>query len=175
MAKVKLEARDGFWDLVFELRDKHKMKTALVTNSIAAVANKIIDSSEIRYAFDLCVFGDDVRHVKPSPEIFLKAAKELKVRPHEVLVFEDSVNGAAAADKAGMSLIVIHDGYVSRTRFPEKTVQFMANFDGLAGNLDVTAQEAFDEWAKTMRARKQKRLEKLTPQLQHQQTQTQPR
>lgn len=43
-----------------------------------------------------------VTHAKPAPDLFLLAAKSLRVAPEHCLVIEDSVNGVTAARAAGM-------------------------------------------------------------------------
>ncbi len=51
-----------------------------------------------------------IEHVhsrKPNPEIFLKAAKRLRVKPSECLVFEDSRPGILAAKRAGMKVVAL--------------------------------------------------------------------
>ncbi|MEM4348475.1 MAG: HAD family phosphatase [Candidatus Anstonellaceae archaeon] len=50
---------------------------------------------------------EDVVHPKPNPEIFLLAAKKLKVIPQECLVIEDSLSGIKAAKAAGMRVIAL--------------------------------------------------------------------
>ena len=52
--------------------------------------------------------GDEVRHGKPAPEIFLKAGELLGVAPEECLVVEDAPSGIqvrSSVDK--MRLLVI--------------------------------------------------------------------
>ncbi len=46
--------------------------------------------------------AEHVTHAKPAPDLFLHAADALKVSPADCLVIEDSVNGIAAAQAAGM-------------------------------------------------------------------------
>ena len=46
---------------------------------------------------------------KPSPEIYLRASMELKIKPDECLVFEDAGNGVKSAKAAGMTCIGIED------------------------------------------------------------------
>ncbi len=50
---------------------------------------------------------EDVNKPKPSPELFLLAAKSMGVKPNEALVFEDSLNGLNAAVAAGMPCVVV--------------------------------------------------------------------
>jgi beta-phosphoglucomutase-like phosphatase (HAD superfamily) len=49
--------------------------------------------------------SDQVKHGKPHPELFLKAAEALGVAPARCLVFEDAEPGFAAAKAAGMDFI----------------------------------------------------------------------
>ena len=55
--------------------------------------------------FNVLVSGTTVKNPKPAPDVFLKAAEELGVEPHECIVIEDSSNGAKAAKAAGMACI----------------------------------------------------------------------
>lgn len=57
--------------------------------------------------FDCIRTADDVEEVKPNPALYLQAAECLGVNPEEAIAFEDSVNGAIAAKKAGMYCVAI--------------------------------------------------------------------
>ena len=50
---------------------------------------------------------DDTGKVKPDPSLFQHAALSLAVKPEEVIVFEDSLNGLRAALSAGMRCLVV--------------------------------------------------------------------
>lgn len=51
------------------------------------------------------VSSEDIRHGKPDPEGYLKAAARLNVAPADCLVFEDTWAGIEAARRAGMRAI----------------------------------------------------------------------
>ena len=50
---------------------------------------------------------DDVKQIKPSPDLFLAAADLLEIDPAHALVLEDSENGLRAATAAGISCAIV--------------------------------------------------------------------
>jgi HAD superfamily hydrolase (TIGR01509 family) len=58
-------------------------------------------------AFDAIICHEDVRHVKPDPELFLTALAALKLPAEAALAFEDSPNGVLAATRAGLRVVAI--------------------------------------------------------------------
>lgn len=57
--------------------------------------------------FEVIVTGDEARHTKPHPEIYLTAAKKLELEPSSCLVIEDSITGIEAANRAGAFSVAI--------------------------------------------------------------------
>jgi len=51
--------------------------------------------------------GADLKASKPHPEIFIKTADQLNVKPIDCLVIEDSFNGLLSAKSALMKVIAI--------------------------------------------------------------------
>jgi len=49
---------------------------------------------------------------KPFPDIFLKAASQMKTMPNRCVVIEDAVGGLRAAKEAGMLCIICPDSYI---------------------------------------------------------------
>ena len=58
-------------------------------------------------AFDVTVAGDEVRHGKPAPDMFLLTAERLGVAPEECVAVEDSAPGVQAALAADMHTIAV--------------------------------------------------------------------
>jgi HAD superfamily hydrolase (TIGR01509 family) len=57
--------------------------------------------------FHSIVSSEDVRHGKPDPEVFLRAAEKVGVSPARCVVIEDSPQGVQAAGRAGMRCIAV--------------------------------------------------------------------
>ena len=53
------------------------------------------------------VYNDGSFRGKPSPDIYMLAAKKLAIDPGEIVVFEDSAPGIQAAESAGIGKIII--------------------------------------------------------------------
>ena len=75
---------------------------ALATNAEPANVSFLLDRAELRQYFRVLVDGHQVRHPKPHPDIYLRAAELLGVAPVNCIVFEDSLTGLEAARAAGM-------------------------------------------------------------------------
>ena len=86
---------------------EHKQPVSL--GSASKNARTILKKVSLYNKFDAIVDGNDVSQAKPDPEVFLKAAKLLKIKPENCVVFEDSVAGIQAANVAKMISIGIGD------------------------------------------------------------------
>ena len=86
-----------------------KLRLGLATSSVSASARPFLDRHQITSFFDVIVTGDEVERGKPEPDIYLRAAEELKVLPDACLVVEDSLSGIAAAKTAKMRVTAIPD------------------------------------------------------------------
>ena len=85
------------------------IKIALASSSTPENINRNLSGNDIAGYFEVIVSGQDVRHSKPDPEIYIKTADKLGVHPSECLVIEDAPNGIEAAVKAGMDVIMVMD------------------------------------------------------------------
>jgi|TARA_B100001971_G_scaffold9107_1_gene7477 beta-phosphoglucomutase family hydrolase len=97
---------------------KNKVKIALASSSRMEKIEFVLNLLRLRGKFDVIVSADDVKKGKPNPEIFLKAAKRLRIKPKDCVVIEDSVHGVRAAKGAGMHCIGITNTF-SRDKLKE--------------------------------------------------------
>lgn len=82
---------------------------AVATSTRRESAEKTLKDIGAYEYLSAVVFGDEVEHGKPCPDIFLKAAKMIDCSPNECVVIEDSINGIKAGHAAGMKVIHIPD------------------------------------------------------------------
>ncbi len=57
--------------------------------------------------FQIILDSSHVRHGKPHPEVYLKAAEAVRFKPESCVVFEDSLAGVEAAKNAGCKVVGI--------------------------------------------------------------------
>lgn len=93
------EILPGVLDFLKILRE-NKIKTAL--GSVSKNAMLILENIRMLDYLDAVIDGTKITNAKPHPEVFLKGANELGVKPSECVVFEDAKAGIEAAINAGM-------------------------------------------------------------------------
>lgn len=125
----------GFIEFADFLKSKN-IKMVLVTNSDLKVTEGIIEKLKIKKYFDLILTADDVNLPKPAPDIYNLARLKLDLPVNKVLVFEDSVNGARAAELADLNTIIILPSGYSPTDYSSKNRIFIEDFDVINENLN---------------------------------------
>ena len=64
--------------------------------------------------FEAIICREQAAHIKPDPELFLKALQALGVKAEHVLTFEDSPNGITAARAAGLRVVGVANPVTAR-------------------------------------------------------------
>ncbi len=80
---------------------------ALASSAHPAVIRAALDRTGLAAFFGTVVSSDDVALGKPSPDVYLEAARRLGVSPDTCLVVEDSLNGVLAGRAAGMTVALV--------------------------------------------------------------------
>lgn len=101
----EVEAMPGAVELVKKLGGK--LPLAVASGSPKQAIDNAMSVLGLRDCFEALVSSDDVPKGKPCPDVFLAAAKALKMNPSRCLVFEDSFNGVRAAKSAGMHCFAV--------------------------------------------------------------------
>lgn len=90
---------------------RRRITLALVTNSVQADADQILEPLELQEAFDPVVYPGEVSESKPDPAPYLEILDRLEIEAGEALAFEDSVTGAEAARAAGIRTVGISSAH----------------------------------------------------------------
>jgi beta-phosphoglucomutase len=98
------ELLPGSIDFIKELR---KANIRVAIGSASKNTPLILMRVGILQLFDAVADGNNVSKAKPNPDVFLKAAEMVNVKPQKCVVFEDAIAGVEAALNAGMMCIGI--------------------------------------------------------------------
>ncbi len=101
--------KDGVLDLLRFLERKEDLRKAVVTSTYQEPARKMLTNANIVQFFEFILGGDQIRHGKPDPEIYLAACHKLNEEPGNCLALEDSNNGVLSASAAGLKVIQVPD------------------------------------------------------------------
>jgi HAD superfamily hydrolase (TIGR01509 family) len=85
---------------------------AVASSSSPAVVEATLRGIGIRHHFATVVTGFDVKHGKPAPDIYLKAAAAVGAVPERCVAIEDSRHGVQAARAAGMACLGLESRYM---------------------------------------------------------------
>ena len=88
--------------LVIAAAYRGKLPIAVASGGYRDTITRTLDRLNIRDWFDAMVTAEDTPRHKPEPDVFLEAAKRLRVDAAKCVVFEDTDIGLEAARRAGM-------------------------------------------------------------------------
>ncbi len=103
-----LPVKPGLKELLSYLKEQG-YKIALASASSHDYVERNLKEAQVEEYFSHVVTGDQVRHAKPDPEIFLRAAQLLGEDPSRCLVLEDSLNGVEAGLRGGFVTVMVPD------------------------------------------------------------------
>ncbi|MDP2933481.1 MAG: HAD family phosphatase [bacterium] len=111
------------------LLKSHRIPVALATAAPTVNVRWVLRKTKLGKFFKKVVDGAGRVRGKPHPDIFLKAAKLINVRPADCVVLEDTILGLLAARRAGMRAVGVATTYSKNALVPADIV--IKNFVGL--------------------------------------------
>ena len=106
IAKIELEPLPGVFQILSDLNSKG-FKLAIGSSGPPENVELTLTSLNITDYFNTIITASEVQNGKPYPDVFLIAAKNLKINPKNCLVIEDAPVGIEAAKRAGMVSIAL--------------------------------------------------------------------
>jgi len=106
IAEGREQPRDGLLNLINDLQ-AHGINLYVTTGARRILAERLLAHFGIREKFCGILGLEDVRAVKPDPEIYRKAIATAGVAPHQAIVLEDMPRGIVAARGAGLAVVAV--------------------------------------------------------------------
>ena len=95
----------------FAAKHRGKVPMAVASAGTSTMVKASLKSVGMLSWFDAIVGSDEVENGKPSPDVYLEAARRINIDPANCVVFEDSEAGILAAKSAGMKVVSVPSGY----------------------------------------------------------------
>ncbi len=96
-------------DYLFRKLRDNEIRTAVASNSIRATVDQAMVNLDIKKYIEFSLSNEDVKNPKPSPEIYIKAIEQLKLKPEECVIVEDNQNGIKAANDSGAHCLEVKE------------------------------------------------------------------
>ncbi|MDA3813042.1 MAG: HAD family phosphatase, partial [Candidatus Cloacimonetes bacterium] len=106
--KTEIRLNAGAKELIEYLHEQN-VKMAIGTSNTKYLAETVLKANGVLQYFESIVTGCEEIKGKPYPDIFLKAAQELKDDPTDCLVIEDTLHGVLESHNGGMDAFAIFD------------------------------------------------------------------
>jgi HAD superfamily hydrolase (TIGR01509 family) len=130
--------RPGVTDLLAAAKARGQRLAIATTTSHANIDSLLSRALGKHWAadFDAIVAGDDVRHKKPAPDVYVETLARLKLNASDCVAIEDSTNGLIAASRANIPVLITRSMFFRDDNFSQARVVL----DDLSG-LGETAKQ----------------------------------
>ena len=116
LIRTDLQPQNGLIPLV-EMIKTASLKRAIASNAPVNTILLVLEKLKLGKDFEVIVSGTTVPQGKPHPDIFLRAAEQLRVKPESCLVLEDAESGVEAGKRANMKVIAVPNQYTQSHDF----------------------------------------------------------
>lgn len=106
MSRERIKAMPGLGGFL-DAAGKRGVRLGIGTGAGPKNIEYVLGLLNMTNTFQAIVDPSQVRHGKPEPDIFLRAASLLNAAPSDCIVFEDALPGVEAARKAGMQCVAV--------------------------------------------------------------------
>ncbi|BCJ87176.1 HAD family hydrolase [Effusibacillus dendaii] len=124
------------------------LKIGLASSSRREWVMRFLSQLNLLHYFVCIRTAEDVKRVKPEPDLYLAALACLGVAPDRAVAFEDSPNGALAARRAGMYCVIVPNSVTANLPFGEYDLRLDSMADmslrEVCGRLSGRADDILD-------------------------------
>ena len=106
----EVPVKEGVLELLQYLKQQN-IPAGIATSNSRELVDLIVEKHAMKEYFTSIRTSCEVSKGKPSPDIYLLVAEDLKVSPERCLVFEDVLQGVMAGKNANMKVCAVYDEY----------------------------------------------------------------
>ncbi|MFK4509896.1 HAD superfamily hydrolase (TIGR01509 family) [Bradyrhizobium daqingense] len=116
--------RPGVAELLAAAKARRQRLAIATTTSHGNIDALLSQALGPRWAvdFDAVVAGDDVRHKKPAPDVYLEVLARLRLDAPDCVAIEDSANGLIAASRANIPVLITRSLFFREDDFSDARV-----------------------------------------------------
>ncbi len=113
--RTRIPLKPGAKEFLVLLRQRG-IRTGIATSNTLPLVEEFLAARGVSDLIDAVATVGEVESGKPSPDVYLLAAKRLHAAPERCLVFEDVPMGILAGKNAGMRVCAVEDRYAAHLR-----------------------------------------------------------
>jgi len=131
----ELQLKKGAYDFIVDMH-KVGIKLGIATSNSRDLAEGLLMNTGVWQYLDAVWTSDEAKAGKPAPDVYLKVAESLGVKPERCLVFEDVPNGILAGINAGMKVCAVEDPFSKpqEERKKELADYYIQDYDDIKNN-----------------------------------------
>lgn len=139
----RVPMKPGLKDFLKYVHEKG-IRLGIASSNHADLVRAALEGHKIGDFFAAIVTCSEVAHPKPEPDVYLEAARRIRVPAEKCLVFEDIPVGIRAGQSAGMKTCAVRDDY-SQEKDGEKRMLADYYIEDYAQILDGTYEVRADQ------------------------------
>ena len=131
----ELQLKKGAYNFILDMH-KEGIKLGIATSNSRDLAEGLLMNTAVLQYFDAVWTSDEAKAGKPAPDVYLKVAESLGVKPERCLVFEDVPNGILAGKNAGMKVCAVEDSFSNPQIIRKKELAdyYIQDYDDIQNN-----------------------------------------
>ncbi|QIQ21965.1 HAD family hydrolase [Zophobihabitans entericus] len=113
--------RPGALELIKRAK-QHNLKLAIATSSTRDDIDVLLEKYQLLPYFDAIATADQVKELKPHPDLYLLALERLNILSAEAFAIEDTPTGSLAALNANLTTLIVTNEITEGMQFPDSVI-----------------------------------------------------
>lgn len=132
---TKVPLKKGAYGFLKQMHQEG-VKLGIATSNKRELAIAALEANGVLEWFDSIWTSCEAGKGKPAPDVYLRVAEELKVKPECCLVFEDVPMGILAGKNAGMKVCAVEDDFSKPQKEKKRALAdyYIQDFDNIKNN-----------------------------------------